>query len=108
VVKRVAALAVFDFVALTLLYFVLKDLAWRNSYAESEGLTLHTTYSLFTRASRITGTSIPLVSPPALDWAQVIVVLLIVVNGLYLFSVLRANARRTSAGAISDGTNPVT
>ncbi len=94
-VRRAAALAVFDLLVLAVLYFVLRDLAWRTSYAESEHLIPHTTYSLFIRMFSITGNAIqiPLVSPPALDWVQVVVALLIVVNGLYvLLRLLRSPA----------------
>ena len=95
-VRRAGALAVFDFLALAVLYFVLRDLAWRTSYAESERLILRTTYSLFIRMFRVTGNTIqtPLVSPPALDWVQVVAVLLIVVNGLYVLSRLRRSPKR--------------
>ena len=95
-VRRAVATAVFDLLALAFLYFVLQDLAWRNSYAEKEHLTPNTTYSLFIRTFSIRGTTIqiPLVSPPALDWVQVVFASLIVVNGLYLFSRLRRSPKR--------------
>jgi len=93
VVRRAVVVAVFDLLALTFLYFVLQDLAWRTSYAESERLNPGTAYSLFIRVFSIKGRTIQipkgLVSPPALDWVQVVVALLIVVNGLYAFSMLR-------------------
>ena len=99
-VRRAVPIAVFDLLALGILYFVMQDLAWRASFAESEPrpLSLSTTYSLFIRAFRITGNTIRipngLVSPPALDWVQVIVVSLVVVNGLYVFSRLRRSPER--------------
>jgi hypothetical protein len=97
VVRRTVATAVFDILALAFLYFVLQDLAWRDSYAEREHLTPSTAYSLFIRTFSIKGTTIQiakLVSPPALDWVQVIVASLIVVNGLYIFSILRRSPKR--------------
>lgn len=95
-VRRAAALAVFDFLALAVLYFVLQDLAWRTSYAESEHLIPHTAYSLFIRMFSITGNTIQtsLVSSPALDWVQVVIALLLVVNGLYVISRLRRSPVR--------------
>jgi hypothetical protein len=95
-VRRAVATAVLDLLALASLYFVLQDLAWRNSYAEKEHATLSTTYSLFIRTFSIKGTKIqtPLVSPPALDWVQVVVASLIVINGLYVFSRLRGSPKR--------------
>lgn len=96
-VRRAVTTAVFDVLALVILYFVLQDLAWRDSYAEKEHLIPSTTYSLFIRELNIKGTTLQLqklVSPPALDWVQVIVASLIVVNGLYIFSRLRGPAKR--------------
>ena len=95
VVRRSVVLAVFDLLALAILYFVLQDLAWRKSYAESEGLTISTKYSLFVRIPKISNggpmVKLSLVSPPALDWVQVIVVTLVLVNGFYAFRMLRAS-----------------
>lgn len=93
-VRRTIVTAVFDLLALTFLYLVLKDLASRTSYAESEHLVPSATYTLFVRTPSITGVQIPLVSPPALDWVQVVVASLIVVNGLYVFSKLRKSPPR--------------
>lgn len=100
-VRRAVVTAVFNFLALVFLYLVLQDLAWRTSYAESEHMILSTTYSLFVRVFSIKGNAIQipngLVSPPVLDWVQVIVASLIVVNGLYVFSTLaRARPPRSS------------
>lgn len=94
-VRKAVTLAVFDLLALGILYLVLQDLAWRTSYPKSElpPLSLSTTYSLFVRTFRITGNTIQipngLVSPPVLDWVQIVVASLIVVNGLYVLSRLR-------------------
>ena len=92
-VRRAVVTAVFDLLAIAFLYLVLQDLSSRTSYAESERLIPHTTYSLFIRVFSITGDTIQisqgLVSPPALDWVQVVVASLVVVNGLYVYSTLR-------------------
>lgn len=98
-VRRVFATAGFDLLALTFLYFVLQDLAWRASYTtKTEHLSFSTTYSLFLRLSKVTGGGIQLstglVSPPALDWVQVVFALLVVVNGLYVFLRLRRSSKR--------------
>ena len=81
----------FDVTALTLLYLIEQDLDARASYVRSEHLTPSTMYSLFFHTFSITGSTVqfPLVSPPVLDWVQVLVALLILVNGLYIFSVIR-------------------
>lgn len=98
-VRRVVVTGAFDLLALVFLYFVLQDLAWRTSYAESERLVPHTTYSFFVREFSIAGNVIQvhqgLVSPPTLDWVQLVVALLVVVNGLYAFSALRKSTSRT-------------
>ncbi|MGP8124347.1 MAG: hypothetical protein ACLQEQ_00525 [Nitrososphaerales archaeon] len=84
-------LAVFDLLVLTFLYFVLQDLAWRASYVTSEHFSPSTTYSLFIHTFSITVSAVqpPLVSPPALDWVQVGVATLILINGFYVFQMLR-------------------
>jgi hypothetical protein len=84
-------LAVFDFLVLTFLYFVLQDLAWRASYVRSEQLTPSTAYSLFIHTFSISGSTVQfmLISPPALDWVQIVIAALIFVNGFYLLSVIR-------------------
>jgi len=98
--RRAVALAAFDTIALVLLYYVFQDLAARVSYVESEpGLSSSTSYSFFIRVFTINGATsngvmFPLVSPPALDWVQVILALLVVVNGLFLFSALRKHGQR--------------
>jgi hypothetical protein len=100
VVRRAVTLAVFDLLTLGILYLVSQDLAWRTSYPKSETppLSLSTAYSLFVRTFRITGSTIQipngLVGPPALDWVQVLVASLIVVNGLYVLSRLRRSSKR--------------
>jgi hypothetical protein len=91
VVRRGFVLAVFDLLTLAFLYFVLQDLAWRASYVESEHLIPGNSYSLFIRVFSITGSTVQfqLVSPPALDWVQVIIAALVLVNGFYVLRVLR-------------------
>jgi hypothetical protein len=98
VVRKAVTVAVFDFLALAFLYSILQDLSWRASYAKSENLTPRTDYSLFFRVLTITGNAIQipkgLVSPPTLDWVQVVVALLVIVNGFYAFSTLRRSPMR--------------
>lgn len=90
-------LGIFDLLALTFLYYVLQDLAWRASYVTSEHLTPSTAYSFFFHTFTISGGTVqfPLVSPPTLDWVEVIVVSMIIVNGYYLFQVLHRSAKGT-------------
>jgi len=89
-------LAVFDFLVLTFLYFVLQDLAWRASYVRSEHLAPSTAYSLFIHTFSINGSTVQfmLISPPALDWVQIVVAALILVNGFYVFTMFRKSPRK--------------
>jgi len=90
-VRREVFLGTFDVLALGSLYFVLQDLASRASYVRSERLMPGTSYYIFFHTFSIQGGGVQfqLVSPPVLDWVQVIIVLLVVVNGYYLASILR-------------------
>ena len=95
--RRALPVVFFDLLALGILYFVLQDLASRESYIQSEQFTSTTAYSLFTRFFTIQGGTlqVSLASPPALDWVQVVIASLIVVNGLYLFLFLRRSFNRS-------------
>jgi hypothetical protein len=89
--RNIVILAVLDLLALTFLYFVSQDLAWRASYVRSEDLVPSTAYSLFIHTFSIAGNTVqfPLVSPPALDWVQVGIAALILANGSFVFSLIR-------------------
>ena len=90
-VKRGFVLAVFDALALIFLYFVLQDVSSRVSYVKSEFLSGGFSYSPFIRVFSITGTKVqfPLVSPATLDWVQVSIATLALVNGYYILTILR-------------------
>lgn len=97
-VWRGIAVAAFDALVLVLLYLVFQDLSWRSSYVKSEGFTLHTSFLPLIRLPTIDGNvQTPLVSPPVLDWAQVLIYLLVIVNVFYLFSAVRKRHRVTEA-----------
>ncbi len=103
--RRALGVVLFDVVVTVLLYYVLQDLSYRSSYAQSEGLAYSVTYYPFIRVSHITGNvQFTLTSPPALDWVQVIIAVIVVVNGYYLASLIRerrANAARPAADSSS-------
>ena len=99
---KAIAVAIFDALILVLLYFIFQDLAWRTSYAESEGFTLHTTFLPLIRFPTITGNvQTPLASPAVLDWAQVLFILLVIVNVSYIFSAIKERRRNESEPANS-------
>jgi hypothetical protein len=87
-----------DIVLVVALYSVLQDLQWRTSYAASlhdacGGLCSYAPsfgYGVFTRVFTLSGNGVRLASPPMVDWVQILVVLLVLVNGWYLYVVLRA------------------
>jgi hypothetical protein len=80
-----------DAVLLIFAYFVYQDLDWRNSFAASHGYAPSTSYSLLTRTFTLTGKGTTLQSPPTLDWIQVVVALLIVINLVYAFEAFRGS-----------------
>ncbi len=84
----------FDILALIALYFVEYNVAWRNAYARSEGLLPSTGYAPFLKYFLIEGASVPLRSPPTLDWVQVLLVSLVVVNAFYFYEWWTAPAPR--------------
>lgn len=96
-----------DLILVVALYFVLQDLSWRSYYALAPhdrcgGLcsyTPSTSYSLLTRFFTMAGNGVSLTSPPTLDWVQILAVVLVALNGWYLYSELRA--RRGEGGIAS-------
>ena len=98
---RGIAVAFIDALILVLLYLVFQDLSWRASYVKSEGFTLHTSFLPLIRLPTINGNvQTPLASPPVLDWAQVLILLLVIVNGLYLFSAVRKRPRDDAKSSV--------
>lgn len=93
-VRLVYKVALIDLLLLVALYFVFGDLAWRAYYAGTahaglvRGYGSAFSYSLLTRTFTMTGGAIPLVSPPTLDWVQVLVYLLVVLNGWFAYSTM--------------------
>lgn len=94
-----------DVVFVVALYFVLRDLNWRTSYAALPhdacgGFCTYTPsygYGLFTRTFTMAGNGVKLTSPPMLDWIQVLAILLILVNGWYLYVLYRERMRQPSS-----------
>jgi hypothetical protein len=82
-----------DVVLLVFAYYVQEDLDWRSSYAAFRGYSPTTHYSLLIRTFQMVGGGVPLQSPPTLDWIQVVILILIVVNVSYLYGVLRNHSK---------------
>jgi hypothetical protein len=93
-------LAVFlaDIVLLFALYSVFVDLQWRTGYAAS----VHSAcpqfcsyspsfgYSLLTQFFTLAGNGVRLTSPPTLDWVQLVVYVLVVLNAWYAYKTLKS------------------
>jgi len=111
-VKTVYKVAAVDLVLLTLLYYVLQDLAWRAYYAETPHVpgspyAASFSYSIliryFTMAGNMAGSTVSLTSPPTLDWIQLLVLVLVAVNGWFAYRAYRSRKssidRGTSLGS---------
>jgi len=103
-VKAIYKVAAVDLVLLTLLYYVLQDLAWRAYYAGTPHVpgspyTPSFSYSILTRYFTMGGSSVPLTSPPTLDWVQLIVLILVAVNGWFAYHAYRSRASSVGRGA---------
>ncbi len=97
-----------DIVLLFGLYSVLQDLQWRIGYAAS----LHSacprfcsyspsfSYSLLTQFFTLAGNGVRLTSPPTLEWVQLIVYVLVVLNAWYAYKALKSRRlkRQTNIG----------
>jgi hypothetical protein len=84
------------------LVYVVGDLQWRVAYASSPhprttGYATSFAYSVFTRVFTMSGGGISLSSPLTLDWVQVLGVLLVALNGWFLYTVY--SKRRKALGA---------
>jgi len=103
-IKATYKIIIVDALVLVALYYVFQDLQWRTSYAAS----LHTAcypacgyspsfgYGLLTRVFTMDGNNQHLVSPITFDWVQGLILVLVVVNAWFAWSVLRS---RSSLGA---------
>jgi len=94
--KTALKLILAEAVLLTGLYLVVRDLEWRSSYAASthnacEGPCSYTptlSHSILTQFFTMSGNGVSLTSPPTLDWVQLLVLILVVVNVWYGYSLL--------------------
>lgn len=87
-VRTIVKVLVADAILLAAEYFVLQDLGWRSDYAYSQGLSPTYSYSIFTQYFAMLGRGLALQGPPTLDWTQVLVVLLVMINAVYIYRAL--------------------
>jgi len=89
-IRLVYKVAMADFVLLVTFYLVLQDLAWRAYFASIphaavSGYTPSFSYSLLTRFFAMAGSGVSLTSPPTLDWAQLLAIILATLNGWFAY-----------------------
>jgi hypothetical protein len=88
-----------DAVVFVFVYLVVLDLVFRNSYAVSLNFAPSVGYSVLTHVLTLTGRGTTLVSPQTLDWVQLLVVALVVINVSYA-----ARFRKRSTTGVSPWT----
>jgi hypothetical protein len=95
----VVKLVLVDLVLVAALVLVAMDQQWRSSYGASHHndgypgeYMVSVSYGLLTRVFTMSGTTTTLVSPASLDWLQVIVLFLVLVNGIYIYEVRKKRA----------------
>lgn len=95
-----------DIVLLFALYSVFVDLQWRTGYAGSLHLacpqfcsyTPSFSYSLLTQFFTLAGNGARLTSPPTLDWVQLIVYVLVMLNAWYAYKTWKSRSLKHHSG----------
>jgi len=82
---RILEILVVNLVLLLALYFVMADVSSRAAYAAREGLSYFFTQSILVETSSLQGHATTLQSPVTLDWLQIIVALLVVIDAVYVY-----------------------
>ncbi len=103
-VSNLTKAAVLDALLIAAAYFVFGDQVWRASFASSEHFVATVTYLPFIQFFSMSGWTIPLESPPTLDWLQVFLAIIVVSNLYYAWRVL-SSRRDRGAGTGGQG-NP--
>ena len=97
--KGFVNLVLLDLVLFAILTGVLADEQWKAAYAIKKGMQPTIDYSILTQYFSMKTLPMTLVSPPTLSWIEVVVVLLAVSNGLFLYRKLRSRDERDSLPA---------
>jgi hypothetical protein len=100
-VKAFYKAAVVNVVCLVLLYFVQLDLAWRSRCGNASSPTCmahvaSVTYLPFLKQTVLAGTGLPLQSPYTLDWFQVLIFVIVVVDAYYLLNYVHTRSKARS------------
>jgi len=97
--RRVLKVAAVDVVVLAALFYVVQDLQWRVSCAAAAdaACTSHQAYSssfsygLVTQVFTMAGNSVHLVSPATIDWVQILIYLLVLLNGWLVYASMKSH-----------------
>ncbi len=103
--KNAVKVLVADVVLLVAEFYVLQDLQWRSNFAtlpkmvcpQSCSYTPSFSYGVLTQLFTMAGKGVSLTSPATLDWTQLIVVLLVLLNSWFVYGII-ASRRGQSAG----------
>ena len=99
--------AIVDALCLVSLALVLQDLAGRTAYAASShaaapsGYVPTFSYYILTRTFTMSGGALALVSPPTLDWIQLLALILVVVNGWYFYGLWTKSKKKAAVTSSS-------
>jgi hypothetical protein len=100
-VKAFYKAAMVNVVCLMLLYFIQLDLIWRSTCGDVSSPTCiahvaSVTYLPFLKRTVLAGTVLPLQSPYTLDWFQVLIFAIVVVDAYYLLSYINTRSKARS------------
>ena len=96
--RNLAKVVLADVIMAVGLALVLEDLGWRSAYAAAKGFSPSYSYSVFSQVFSLTRQELDLASPLTLDWIQLFVVGLVVLNLWYLVRVAK-RGKSKSIGA---------
>jgi hypothetical protein len=102
VIRASWKVVIIDVVLLVALYYVLQDLQWRTGYASSVrdvcgGLCSYSpsfSYGALLRTFTMSGNGVTLMSPPTLDWVQLLAYALAIANLWFAYSLIRSRKSR--------------
>jgi hypothetical protein len=106
-VSSVAQLVVSNVILIGLILAVLQDYASRIAYWRTLGFTPTTSYSFLTFITSATDGTTHIPGQVTLDWVQVFVILLVLIDGSFIYGEVRARMRANrSTGPIGGATEP--
>jgi hypothetical protein len=91
--RRLVEALLINAVLILALLWVTGEQSARASYAVQRGLTFSVTRSLFTYVTTLSSSSGQLSSPPTLDWIQVIVFALFLIDLYYVYGAVRRRGK---------------